>query len=179
MPLRTYDRRLAKEQNKYGTRLEQLRKLGQVVAVTDNFNQQWWLTRIHAEAELPYAQANRSVGALSVLRRPVDLSVVYRGKAEIPAVPAPSELAVHLNEAMEIVAALMESRASLAEGPQLLFSTAEVTKRGVYTVPVRPSLRREKENTDDVLQLLDEHRTGLAQFLPWFVMDANPALMKE
>jgi len=145
-----------------------LRK-GQVVGGADNFNQQYWITRVDA-SKPPLINANRAVGGLSILPREVDLKGINRGLDSIPR-PKVLKKKKHVNTIIDRANKALSFARDPGTNPAhwKFFDSAEVTTLGVYTVPLKMPAQDFKERG------LKEHHTGVKFFRPAFAVNEDPA----
>ena len=74
LPLKGYKRLKKRELEKYKAKTEAAIKTGLVIGVEDNYNKQYRVTRIDANKPGAFTNANRCVGAVSIIPANIDLT---------------------------------------------------------------------------------------------------------
>ena len=140
---------------------------GKTVAVCDNFNQRYWVSRVDAE-KAGLQNRNRCAAGVSLLTRSISPNL---DSAALTSLPRPELLLPFLREAMKEVELALENCVSpgTVASDFKYYEGAEVTVSGVYTVPLKLQEAIIKERG------LPAHDIGLKNFKPLWIFDSDPA----
>ena len=140
---------------------------GLVIAHGDNFNQQFWVSRVDANRDL-LTNANRCVGGLSIIPKQIDLAALDRNLQSIP--KDPEQLREYLPQVFSQtkISLKIHGLRKPEAGEWFYFDKAEVTQNAIYCVPLK------LPNTEKKRRELPDHHIGLKYWRPGFVADMNP-----
>ena len=99
--------------DEYKAETDEAIERGLVVAHGDNFNQQFWVSRVDANRDL-LTNANRCVGGMSIIPKQIDLAALDRNLQSIP--KDPEQLRKHLPQVFSQTKASLMGYASPKQG---------------------------------------------------------------
>ena len=165
LAVRPYKRKMETALNSYQTQTEWEMSKGLAVGTADNYNQQYWLSKVDSKRQ--YLQNfNGSVAAVSLIPKPLDMS---KGPRNLESIVPPLQYLHYLDLAMEAVnnaLAITRSPGS-SQDEWKFFEGAEVTEQQVHCIPLKMPKQELKRRR------LPPHDIGLTHFRPLWISEAN------
>ena len=167
LSLKAYKKLKATKLETFKSKTEDAMKKGLVVGGADNFNQQYWTSKIDV-SKTPLMNFNGCVGGVSLVQNAITMPKVDRNLASIV---HPDTLKTFMPQLFPEVSKTLNSFRSPSSEPGSFrfFDAADVNRLGIYCVPLKMPEEERK------LREYPAHSIGLRNWRPLFIGPMNPA----
>lgn len=130
-----YNKLKNSELEDYNDKTERALRRGLAVGVADNYNQQYWVSRVDA-AQQGLQNSNRCVGAVSLVPQEIELK---RDSIARNSIPPPGDLLPFLHQTLRQVENSLAINITTDTEPHdwKFYDAAEVTEQKIYCVPLK------------------------------------------